>query len=144
MVDTEALAARSLEILATLVGFDTTSRGSNLALIEYVEGELLKLGVTGRRVPNADGTKSNLFASIGPAVEENTDLVSAGRSRVWARSGNQHWNDDGDGREFDLAADGPEAAPAAPVATSKITAVQLALGALVIGAAVWLLCRRKA
>src|ERR1700712_339510 len=69
MLDTEALSARSLEILAKLVAFDTTSRGSNLALIEYVEGELAKLGVTGRRVPNAQGDKTNLFATLGPNVE---------------------------------------------------------------------------
>ena len=91
MVDTEALAARSLEILATLVGFDTTSRGSNLALIEYVEGELLKLGVTGRRVPNADGTKSNLFASIGPAVEGG--VVLSGHTDVVPVDG-QPWTSD--------------------------------------------------
>ena len=66
---TEDLTPEALRILETLVGFDTTSRGSNLKLIEWVEGELLKLGVSGRRVPNADGTKSNLFATIGPMVE---------------------------------------------------------------------------
>ena len=69
MVDTEALAQQSIDILARLVAFDTTSRGSNLALIQFVEGELAKIGVEGRRVPNADGTKSNLFATIGPMVE---------------------------------------------------------------------------
>src|SRR4051794_30296146 len=56
------------ELLSTLVGFDTTSRGSNLPLIEWVEGYLDGLGVRHRRVPNADGSKSNLLASIGPDV----------------------------------------------------------------------------
>ena len=60
-------AARDL--LAKLVSFDTTSRGSNLALVEWVEGYLDGLGVPHRRVPNSDGTKSNLLATIGPAVE---------------------------------------------------------------------------
>jgi acetylornithine deacetylase len=60
-------AARDL--LAKLVSFDTTSRGSNLELVEWVEGYLDDLGVPHRRVPNADGTKSNLMATIGPAVE---------------------------------------------------------------------------
>ena len=36
----EALAGRAIKILERLVAFDTTSRGSNLALIEYVEGRL--------------------------------------------------------------------------------------------------------
>jgi acetylornithine deacetylase len=56
-------------ILETLVGFDTTSRNSNLALIEWVEAYLDGHGVPHRRVPNADGDKSNLLATIGPAVE---------------------------------------------------------------------------
>ena len=32
--------AQARDLLATLVGFDTTSRGSNLALIEWVEAYL--------------------------------------------------------------------------------------------------------
>ena len=65
----QALADRAVEILARLVAFDTTSRGSNLALIDYVEAGLAALGVAARRVPNADGTKANLLATLGPAVE---------------------------------------------------------------------------
>jgi acetylornithine deacetylase len=91
MVDTEALSARSLEILAKLVAFDTTSRGSNLKLIEYVEGELSKIGVVGRRVPNADGTKSNLFATIGPVVEGG--IVLSGHTDVVPVDG-QPWTSD--------------------------------------------------
>ncbi|MDZ4371084.1 MAG: acetylornithine deacetylase [Phenylobacterium sp.] len=72
-------AARDL--LATLVGFDTTSRVSNLALVEWVERYLDGLGVAHRRVPNADGTKSNLLATIGPpepggvVLSGHTDVV---------------------------------------------------------------------
>ena len=72
-------AARNL--LETLVGFDTTSRGSNLELIAWVEAYLDDLGVPHRRVPNADGTKSNLMATIGPAapggavLSGHTDVV---------------------------------------------------------------------
>jgi acetylornithine deacetylase len=62
---TELSAAR--DILATLVSFDTTSRGSNLELIGWVEAYLDRLGAPHRRVPNADGSKSNLMATIGPA-----------------------------------------------------------------------------
>jgi acetylornithine deacetylase len=91
MVDTEALAARSLEILAQLVAFDTTSRGSNLALIDYVEAELAKVGVIGRRVPNADGTKTNLFATLGPNVEGG--VVLSGHTDVVPVDG-QPWTSD--------------------------------------------------
>ena len=72
-------AARAL--LATLVGFDTTSRGSNLPLIAWVEAYLDDLKVPHRRVPNADGTKTNLIASIGPdapggvVLSGHTDVV---------------------------------------------------------------------
>jgi acetylornithine deacetylase len=89
MVDTEALARRSIDLLGKLVAFDTTSRGSNLALIEFVEGELAKLGVQGRRVPNEDGTKANLFATIGPMIEGgvvlsgHTDVVPVD-GQAWA------------------------------------------------------------
>src|SRR5262245_52439759 len=77
----EALTARAIEILKTLVGFDTTSRLSNLALIEWVEAYLAEQGVASRRVPNADGTKSNLIATVGPetpggvVLSGHTDVV---------------------------------------------------------------------
>ncbi|MDP3747976.1 MAG: acetylornithine deacetylase [Phenylobacterium sp.] len=69
MPTAEALAPRAIDILASLVSFDTTSRLSNLALIEWVEAYLDGHGVAHRRVPNHDGTKSNLLATVGPAVE---------------------------------------------------------------------------
>ena len=91
MVDTEALAQRSIDILARLVAFDTTSRDSNLPLIAFVEAELAKLGVTGRRVPNEDGTKTNLFATIGPMVEGG--VVLSGHTDVVPVDG-QAWTSD--------------------------------------------------
>ncbi|PVM85959.1 acetylornithine deacetylase [Caulobacter endophyticus] len=87
----EALSARAVDILARLVSFDTTSRGSNLALIEWVEAYLSNLGVATRRVPNADGTKSNLMASIGPAVEGG--VVLSGHTDVVPVDG-QPWSSD--------------------------------------------------
>jgi len=68
MPSAETLTPRALDILASLVSFDTTSRLSNLALIEWVEAYLDGHGVAHRRAPNADGTKSSLLASIGPAI----------------------------------------------------------------------------
>jgi acetylornithine deacetylase len=55
--------ARSL--LETLVGFDTTSAKSNLALIEFVEHYLKGHGIASTRVPSPDGNKADLFATIG-------------------------------------------------------------------------------
>ena len=89
--DAEALAARAVEILSDLVAFDTTSRGPNLALIDYVETALARLGVTGERVPNAEGTKSSLFATIGPSVEGG--IVLSGHTDVVPVDG-QPWTTD--------------------------------------------------
>ena len=91
MVDTEALAQRSIDILAKLVAFDTTSRASNLALIQFVEAELAKLGLTGRRVPNEDGTKANLYATIGPMAEGG--VILSGHTDVVPVDG-QAWSSD--------------------------------------------------
>jgi len=88
---TEILAHRATEVLARLVAFDTTSRNSNLALIEYVEAELGRLGVAGRRVPNADGTKANLFATVGPMTEGG--VVLSGHTDVVPVDG-QPWTSD--------------------------------------------------
>ena len=87
----EALADRAVAILARLVAFDTTSRGSNLALIDYVEAGLAALGVAARRVPNADGTKANLLATLGPAVEGG--VVLSGHTDVVPVDG-QPWTSD--------------------------------------------------
>ncbi|MDB5440696.1 MAG: acetylornithine deacetylase [Caulobacteraceae bacterium] len=91
MPSAETIAQRGVDILRTLVGFDTTSRGSNLALIEWVEAYLADHGVASRRVPNADGTKSNLLATIGPLVEGG--IVMSGHTDVVPIDG-QAWSSD--------------------------------------------------
>ena len=87
----EHLTAKAIEILAKLVRFDTTSRGSNLALIEWVEAYLADLGVASRRVPNHDGTKANLLATIGPNVAGG--VVLSGHTDVVPVDG-QAWSSD--------------------------------------------------
>ena len=88
---TEVLAATAIDQLAKLVAFDTTSRDSNLALIEYVEGLLAGLGVAATRVPNADGRKANLYATLGPAAEGG--VVLSGHTDVVPVDG-QNWSSD--------------------------------------------------
>ncbi len=87
----EDLTARAIGILATLVAFDTTSRGSNLALIEWVEAYLAGHGVASQRVPNPDGTKSNLMATVGPSVPGG--IVLSGHTDVVPVDG-QAWTSD--------------------------------------------------
>ena len=64
----------SVEMLRRLVAFDTTSRNSNLALIEYVQGYLRGHGIDSTLVPNEDGTKANMFATVGPKVKDGVVL----------------------------------------------------------------------
>lgn len=81
----------TIDILSRLVAFDTTSRNSNLHLIEWVEAFLSARGVTTRRVPNADHSKANLFAVIGPPVPGG--VVLSGHTDVVPVDG-QEWSSD--------------------------------------------------
>jgi acetylornithine deacetylase len=56
---------RALEFARTLVGINTVSANSNLALIHCIRDELAKLGVKSRLSYNAERTKANLFATLG-------------------------------------------------------------------------------
>ncbi|MEQ8440352.1 MAG: acetylornithine deacetylase [Alphaproteobacteria bacterium] len=73
--------ADTIEILERLVGFDTTSAKSNMALIDYVRDYLNAHGVSSTLVPNEDGTKANLWATVGPdreggvCLSGHTDVV---------------------------------------------------------------------
>jgi len=87
----DSLAASAIDMLAKLVAFDTTSRDSNLALIEFVERLLGNLGVAATRVPNADGRKANLYATLGPDVEGG--IVLSGHTDVVPVDG-QNWTSD--------------------------------------------------
>jgi acetylornithine deacetylase len=70
-----------LEMVRRLIGFDTTSRGSNLALIDFVQEQLEGAGARCRRTFDADRTKANLFATFGPdapggyVLSGHTDVV---------------------------------------------------------------------
>jgi acetylornithine deacetylase len=59
----------ALDLVKELIAFDTTSRGSNLALIDFAQALLEKAGARCRRSYDATGRKANLFATIGPALE---------------------------------------------------------------------------
>jgi acetylornithine deacetylase len=87
----ETLAQDAIDILSRLVAFDTTSRGSNLELIAYVEDLLGRSGVPSRRIANADGTKANLWARIGP--DQPGGVVLSGHTDVVPVDG-QAWTSD--------------------------------------------------
>ena len=81
----------SIEMLKRLVAFDTTSRNSNLDLIKYIQSYLDAHEVKSTLVPNEDGTKANLYASIGP--EAPGGIVLSGHTDVVPVDG-QPWTTD--------------------------------------------------
>ncbi|WP_395710442.1 acetylornithine deacetylase [Reyranella sp.] len=81
----------SIDMLQRLVAFDTTSRNSNLELIHWIADYLAEHGVASTLVPNAEGTKANLFASIGPNSEGG--IVLSGHTDVVPVDG-QPWTSD--------------------------------------------------
>ncbi|WKC46840.1 acetylornithine deacetylase [Pseudomonas veronii] len=81
--------SRSRALLQTLVGFDTTSRESNLQLIAFVRDYLASHGVASELIYNEARTKANLFASIGPV--EVPGIVLSGHTDVVPVDG-QPWS----------------------------------------------------
>ncbi|WP_166360246.1 acetylornithine deacetylase [Pseudomonas akapageensis] len=71
----------SRELLARLIAFNTVSRESNLALIEFIRDYLASFGCESELLFNAERTKANLFATLGPrdrggvALSGHTDVV---------------------------------------------------------------------
>jgi acetylornithine deacetylase len=83
--------SRSIEILDRLIAFPTVSRDSNLDLIRHVEGELGRLGIASRLVFNEEGSKANLFATIGP--QDVPGIMLSGHTDVVPVDG-QNWSSD--------------------------------------------------
>jgi acetylornithine deacetylase len=84
-----ALSTR--EMLTRLVGFDTTSRNSNLELIGFVRDYLDGFGIASELVRDATGTKANLYATIGPRGQGGVML--SGHTDVVPVDG-QEWHSD--------------------------------------------------
>jgi acetylornithine deacetylase len=63
---TEPMRATTAEMLERLVSFDTTSRNSNLALVDFVRAYLDGHGIPYRLSHDATGQKANIHAVIGP------------------------------------------------------------------------------
>lgn len=80
--------SRTVEMLETLIAFDTTSYRSNLDLIDYVYEYLSGYGVNARLDFNSDRTKANLYALMGPgcggiALSGHTDVVPV-EGQAWS------------------------------------------------------------
>ncbi|WP_027779274.1 acetylornithine deacetylase [Paraburkholderia caledonica] len=81
----------SRALLATLIGFATVSRESNLDMIAFIRDYLDELGVESELFYNTERTKANLFATIGP--RERGGIVLSGHTDVVPVEG-QAWSVD--------------------------------------------------
>src|SRR5271170_472268 len=81
----------ALPLIERLVAFDTTSRGSNLALIDFAQELLERAGARCRRSYDPGRAKANLFATIGPGEEGG--YVLSGHTDVVPVDG-QDWSSD--------------------------------------------------
>ena len=76
-----AIKPETLAMIERLIGFDTTSRDSNLGLIEWTRDYLNGYGVESRLTYDASGKKANLFATVqqgdkpGIVLSGHTDVV---------------------------------------------------------------------
>lgn len=84
-------SAASLDMIRRLIGHDTTSRLSNLDLIEDVRAYLAGLGVDAVLVHDETGTKANLYATIGP--QDRPGICLSGHTDVVPVDG-QNWSSD--------------------------------------------------
>lgn len=74
----------TLDLLDRLISFDTTSRNSNIELVDYIRSELDAAGIAYDVVPDASGEKQALLATVpdrggntsgGVAFSAHTDVV---------------------------------------------------------------------
>jgi acetylornithine deacetylase len=91
----EITGLRAWEMIRTLIAFDTTSRESNLALIDWVRGYLESYGARCTLTFDDDRRKANLFATL-PASDGNATtggIVLSGHTDVVPVDG-QPWDTD--------------------------------------------------
>jgi len=92
--------SKSIELIEQLIAFDTTSRESNLELIAFIQNYLQGLGINSQLVHNAEGTKANLYATVGDANQSGVML--SGHTDVVPVDG-QEWDTD----PFQVSHQGP-------------------------------------
>lgn len=87
--------AATLDILKRIIGFDTVSRNSNMAMIEWLQEYLESYGIKSSLIFDATGKKANLYATIGS--REQSGILLSGHTDVVPIDG-QDWSTD----PFDL------------------------------------------
>ena len=74
------LLEEALAILDDLIAFETVALTPNLDMVEYCVARLEAVGADVRLTHNADGTRANVFATIGPGGDGG--IVLSGHSDV--------------------------------------------------------------
>ena len=89
-----APSTQTMDWITRLIGIDTTSRESNKPLIDAVAEQFRAVGVEPVLLPNAEGTKVNLWATF-PAADGTTTggIVLSGHTDVVPVDG-QPWDSD--------------------------------------------------
>ena len=82
---------KSIELIEKLISFDTTSRESNLEIISFIQDYLNDLGIDSQLVHNEEGTKANLYATVGDA--NASGVMLSGHTDVVPIDG-QEWDTD--------------------------------------------------
>ncbi len=85
------IKSETWDMIQRLIAFDTTSRESNLGLIEWVRDWLHGYGVESRLTYDATGRKANLFATVGGGSRPG--IVLSGHTDVVPVDG-QAWDSD--------------------------------------------------
>jgi acetylornithine deacetylase len=84
-------ALSTIEMIRRLVSFDTTSRESNLALIDFVRDYLDGWGIASELVYDTERRKANLYATLGP--DDRPGIMLSGHTDVVPVDG-QAWQSD--------------------------------------------------
>ena len=82
----------SVDILRRLIGFDTTSRNSNLELIDFIRDSLRDHGIESHLYRDDSSRKANLYATLG-ANQSSGGLMLSGHTDV-VPVDDQDWQSD--------------------------------------------------
>lgn len=77
------------DLLETLISFDTVSRNPNRELMDFVRGWLAEQGIESLLIPNEDGSKANLYATV-PGIAADGGIMLSGHTDVVPTDG-QDW-----------------------------------------------------
>jgi acetylornithine deacetylase len=88
---TQKATINKIEMTKRLVAFDTTSRNSNLALIDFVRDYLDGYGIKSELVLDVGGQKANLYATIGR--QDQSGILLSGHTDV-VPIDDQDWHSD--------------------------------------------------